>query len=223
MQFAPLGDAAVVMTWGNVIKETTLARAKALAVLLAQHPPPGVVEVVPAFGMVTVFYDPARMRDLTQLCTELRRRAARIKPVKARELRTVVIPVCYGGEFGPDLPAVAAKARLSEAAVVALHTKPRYWVQAVGFAPGFPYLGKLPAKLHMPRHATPRVRIEAGSVGIGGELTGIYPAASPGGWHIIGRTPLRLFRPDADDPVHLHMGDRVCFKPMTKEEFAAWQ
>jgi inhibitor of KinA len=211
------------MTLGNVIKETTLARVKALAAQLAHDPPPGVIEVVPAFGTVTVFYDPARMQDFATLGDELRRRAERVKPAKARELRTLTIPVCYGGECGPDLTAVAAKARLSEAAVIALHAKPRYWVQAVGFAPGFPYLGKLPAKLHMPRHATPRVRVEAGSVGIGGELTGIYPAVSPGGWQIIGRTPLSLFRPEAEAPALLHMGDRVRFKPISKEEFAAWK
>ena len=223
MQHAPLGDTAVVMTLGNVFKETTLARVRALAAHLERNPPPGVVEVVPAFGTVTVIYDPVRMHDFAALCDELRRCAERIKPVKARELRTVVIPVCYGGEFGPDLAAVAAKARLSEAAVIALHAKPCYWVQAVGFTPGFPYLGRLPVKLHMPRHATPRVRVEAGSVGIGGELTGIYPAATPGGWQIIGRTPINLFQPDAAEPALLHMGDRVSFKPISKEEFAAWK
>lgn len=223
MQLTPLGDSAVVMTLGNVIKETTLARVRALAAQLERDPPAGVVEVVPAFCAVTVFYDAAFISDFDALCTELRRRAEQVKPAKAREQRTRTIPVCYGGEFGPDLTAVAAKARLSEAAVIALHAKPLYWVQAVGFAPGFPYLGQLPLKLHMPRHATPRVRVEAGSVGIGGELTGIYPAASPGGWQIIGRTPLQLFRADADEPALLHMGDRVHFKPISREEFAAWK
>lgn len=223
MQLAPLGDTAVVMTLGNVIKETTLNRVRDLAAHLERNPPPGVVEVVPAFGAVTVYYDPVHSQDFAALCEELRRCAERIKPAKGREPRTLTVPVCYGGEFGPDLAAAAAKARLSEAAVIALHAKPRYWVQAVGFAPGFPYLGKLPAKLHMPRHATPRVRVEAGSVGIGGELTGIYPAASPGGWQIIGRTPLNLFRPEADEPALLHMGDRVRFKPVSREEFAAWK
>ncbi|MFI5357701.1 MAG: 5-oxoprolinase subunit PxpB [Opitutales bacterium] len=223
MHIAPMGDSAVVIELGNVIKETTLARVRALAIALSHEPPAGVFDVVPAFTSVTVFYDLPLTMGLEALCAELKVRAERVKPLKRKAVRTITIPVCYGGEFGPDLAAVAAHAKLSEEAVVARHAGSHYLVHAVGFTPGFPYLGGLPEELHTPRQAAPRTRVPAGSVGIGGALTGIYPLESPGGWNLIGRTPLALFRAGEAEPALLRVADRVKFKPMTPEEFAAWK
>jgi inhibitor of KinA len=192
---------------------------------LERDPLPGTLEVVPAFTTVAVFYDPAKIGSLDALRSELAARVPRNIPRKDKSAaRERVIPVCYGGEFGPDLAAVATHAGLDEAAAIALHSGARYRVHAVGFAPGFPYLAGLPEKLHMPRRATPRTRVPAGSVGIGGAQTGVYPLATPGGWQLIGRTPLRLFRPENEtEPAWLQSGDRVKFQRITPEEFAAWK
>jgi len=133
--------------------------------------------------------------------------------------RTVEIPVCYGDEFGPDLALVAKQAKLPPEEVVKRHAKPEYLVYLVGFAPGFPYLGGLPKELETPRHAKPRMVVPPGSVGIGGAQTGIYPLATPGGWNLIGRTPVKIFRPADNPPVLLRAGDRVKFKVITPAEF----
>jgi inhibitor of KinA len=145
------------------------------------------------------------------------------KALKYPQERLVEIPVCYGGEHGPDLEAVAARAGVEPAEAARLHSKAVYTVQAIGFTPGFPYLAGLPAALHAPRRPTPRETVPAGSVGIGGAQTGVYPLASPGGWNLIGRTPLRLFRAEEANPSVLRVGDRVRFRPITVEEFAAWK
>jgi inhibitor of KinA len=218
-----MGDTAVVLQLGSGIKETTLARVRALAGALEREPPAGVVDIVPSATAVTVFYDLARIQGFAELCAALKMHAARIKPLKRKAIRTLTIPVCYGGEHGVDLVEVATQAGLSEAAVIALHAQTTYLVHAVGFMPGFPYLGGLAKKLHTPRRAQPRAQVPAGSVGIGGEQTGVYPLVSPGGWNLIGRTPLKLFQPGEAPPILLRVGDRVKFKPITPEEFAAWK
>jgi inhibitor of KinA len=137
--------------------------------------------------------------------------------------RLVEIPVCYGGELGPDLGTVAERAGLGADDAAALHAGADYLVYAIGFTPGFPYLGGLPAALHAPRRATPRPRVAAGSVGIGGAQTGVYPQASPGGWQIIGRTPLALFRPAERPAALLRPGDRVRFRAISRSEFESWR
>lgn len=129
------------------------------------------------------------------------------------------IPVCYGAEFGPDLAEVAEYCGLSPEAVISRHSAKEYLVHFIGFLPGFPYLGGLDPILHTPRRSTPRPSIPAGAVGIGGRQTGIYPHSSPGGWQLIGRTPLLLFRSDSDTPVWLEAGDRLRFCPIDREEF----
>lgn len=133
--------------------------------------------------------------------------------------RFVEIPVCYDGEFGPDLADVARHTGLSVEEVIARHSAVEYRVHCLGFAPGFPYLGGLPPELATPRRATPRQGVPAGSVAIGGAQTGIYPQSSPGGWNVIGRTPLRLFDADREPPALLKAGDRVRFRPITRGEF----
>jgi len=224
MTLFPLGDAALVLEFGHEVDDATLAHVRALAASLGRDPPAGVTDVVPAFASVTVFYDLTRGATYDQLCADLRTRAGRAasRPPFSTT-RAVEIPVCYGGEFGPDLDHVAAYTGMAAEEVVALHSGADYRVHAIGFVPGFPYLGGLPARLETPRRATPRTQVPAGAVGIGGALTGVYPLATPGGWNLIGRTPLALFRPAEDPSALLRAGDSVRFRPITTEEFAAWK
>jgi KipI family sensor histidine kinase inhibitor len=170
----------------------------------------GVVNVHPAYASILIDFDPLRIgrRDMERTAEELFAQAASAPIPKPR---TVEIPVAYGGEYGPDLEAVAALTGHTPDEVVAIHSGAEYLVYFLGFSPGFPYLGGLPESIAAPRLETPRKRVPAGSVAIGGRQTGVYPMASPGGWRIIGRTPLRLFEPDADPPVLLEMGDHVRF------------
>jgi inhibitor of KinA len=224
MTLTPLGDSAVVVALGSGLDETGLRRVRALAEALERDRPVGVVEVVPAFANVTVFYDVAQVGGYEWLCREIATRAERVATADlSGAARVVEIPVWYGGEGGVDLADVAAQAGLSSEDVVALHAGSTYLVQAIGFAPGFAYLGGLPAKIHTPRRPTPRTVVPAGTVGIGGAQTGVYPLMTPGGWNLIGRTPLRLFDGGRHEPALLRAGDRVTFRAINAEEFAAWR
>ena len=210
---------------GPVADEPTLERVLGVARALAAALLPGVTDIVPSFNTVTVHYDPAAIpagpgAPVARVAEWLRLTAATAKPIPGVPGREVVVPVCYGGEFGPDLTAVARRAGMEEAEVIRLHSSVRYRVAAVGFAPGFPYLLGLPLRLHMPRRANPRVSVPMGSVGIGGSQTGVYPFATPGGWQLIGRTPLRFFRPESRLPSLLYPGDYLRFKPIAASEWA---
>jgi inhibitor of KinA len=224
MMLAPLGDSAVVLTVGLGMDDELMGRVRVIAADLERDPPRGVVDIVPAFGTLTVFYDLRLAGDFARFCAEIEKRAVRAGAALAQsDARIVEVPVCYGGDFGPDLGDVAANARIDPGQVIALHSGGSYVVQAIGFAPGFGYLGGLPEKIYTPRRATPRTIVPAGSVGIGAKLTAVYPFASPGGWNIIGRTPLRTFDPNRTEPALLRVGDHVRFRAITGEEFAAWK
>jgi len=173
----------------------------------------GVTNVHPAYASILIDFDPLAVspRDMEFVVTRLYAQAA---AAPLPEPRMVEIPVAYGGEYGPDLEAVAVLTGHTPEEVIALHSGAEYLVYFLGFSPGFPYLGGLPEAIAAPRLETPRKRVPAGSVAIGGRQTGVYPLASPGGWRIIGCTPLQLFRPDADPPVLLQMGDHVRFVPV---------
>ena len=228
MQITPLGDNALVLEVGTVIDESTHRKVQAAWRALAAAPLPAVNELVPAYTTVTVFYDPVAAVQagappqgiVDWLGGQLRERLKNPPKSEKAKPRVVNVPVCYGGEFGPDLGRVASQAKLSSEEVITRHTKAEYLVHLIGFAPGFPYLGGLPKELQTARHAKPRMAVPPGSVGIGGEQTGIYPLSTPGGWNLIGRTPLRIFRPEQNPPVLLAAGDRVKFKAITPEEFA---
>jgi inhibitor of KinA len=227
MQITPLGDNALILEVGDAIDESTHRRVQTAWRALAAEPLPGVGELVPAYTTVTVFYDPWRAVQAGApengiadwLATKVRERLKNPPKMEKFKGRTVEVPVCYGGEFGPDLARVAAQAKLPPEDVIKRHTKADYLVHLIGFAPGFPYLGGLPKELQTPRHAKPRMVVPPGSVGIGGEQTGIYPLATPGGWNLIGRTPLRIFRPEENPPVLLAAGDHVKFRAISAEEF----
>lgn len=233
MTFSALGDSAVVVAVGVGADVAALPRVRALVGALERDRPPGIVDIVAAYATVAVFYDPAAVPGSSEktpyervchlIAERGKRLAADAKQKSATTARTVEIPICYGGEYGLDLEEVAAHSGLSPEEVAKQHAAGDYLVQAIGFSPGFPYLGGLPAKLAMPRRPTPRVRVPAGSVGIGGSQTGIYPLSTPGGWRLIGRTPLALFRPGEAEPALLRVGDRVKFRALSAKEFAAWK
>lgn len=218
VSISPMGDSALVLEVGDTINQGTHRRVQAVVQRLDQQSIPGVLEVVPAFTTVTVYYDPfqtpyAQMRDLVEAALQ------GLTDAELPLLRTVEIPVCYGGEFGPDLAEVATRNRLTPSEVIAIHTSAEYLVYMIGFAPGFPYLGGLPERIATPRRDTPRLTIPAGSVGIAGQQTGVYPLETPGGWQLIGRTPLRLFRPELDPPTLLQAGDFVRFREISREQY----
>ena len=229
MQLIPLGDCAVLVVLKAKNGLRALDAVATLARSLNTAPLPGVTDVVPSFTTVTVHYDPAKVAAGAVTGVPAERVAAWIKAAPdtaiadapAKSAREVVVPVCYGGVHGPDIAAVAAYTKLSEDEVIRVHSKAVYRVAAVGFSPGFPYLLGLAPRLAMPRRATPRLVVPAGSVAIGAMQTGIYPTASPGGWSIIGRTPLRLFRPENEAlPTLLEAGDTVKFLSVTKKQAA---
>lgn len=179
---------------------------------------PRIRNIHPAYATVLIDFDPLRMshQELTTIARELLSRRSET-PWSSR---VVQIPVCYGGEFGIDLPYVAKHAGLSAQEVIQLHSEARYLVHFLGFSPGFGYLSGLPKLLECPRLESPRNSVRAGSVGIAGAQTGVYPVDSPGGWRIIGRTPLRMFDPFAGPPTRLEPGDTVQFLPIDAEAFA---
>lgn len=203
-----------------------LEKATGIARSLAEAALPGVTDIVPAYATITVHFDPAQVppgagSPSDRMMELIEKAAAAAGTRKNKGGREVVVPVCYGGEHGPDLGEVAKHAKLKEADVIRLHGATSYRVAALGFSPGFPYLMGLPPKLHMPRRATPRTEVPAGSVGIGGKHTGVYPLATPGGWSLIGRTPLPLFRPREESmPTLLMAGDTVRFRPITEKEWS---
>jgi KipI family sensor histidine kinase inhibitor len=220
MTLSPLGDSAVLLRLGDTIDAAMATRVRALAAAIKRQPPAGVTDVVPAFASVAVFYDVVPAFDFAALWAELSVIATRAESdVTPASSRRVEVPVAYGGDFGPDLAAVAEHAAVSPAEAVALHRDAGYVVYAIGFTPGFPYLGGLPPRLAMPRRATPRAVVPAGSVAIGGVQAGIYPIASPGGWNVIGRTPLRLFDWRRPDAALLQPGDEVRFVEMDRADF----
>ena len=232
MQIVPLGDSAILVRVADNFDEAPEA---ALEKVIAAHRSlvaakiPSVVELAPAYTSVAAFYDPVRAVDagapLENVLGWLEQRIQEaLAPGKYRgpdqgKRSAVEIPVCYDFEFGFDLDDVARRAELSPSAVIDLHTSGEYRVHCVGFIGGFPFLSGLPRKLVTPRRNMPRKEIPAGSVGIGGKQTGIYPIKSPGGWNIIGRTPLRLFDPRKSPPTLLRAGDTVRFRPIGREEF----
>ena len=218
MELHPVGVSGVLAVLGDSISEETGARVAALREAILRAQIPGVTESVPAYASLLVRYDPF-LTDYDALCRRLEALGSGLSASAQQTGRTVDIPVCYGGAYGEDLPFVAQHAGLPQQDVIALHSAKPYRIYMLGFLPGFPYLGGLDERLYTPRLPSPRTRIPAGSVGIGGQQTGIYPMESPGGWQLIGRTPLRLFVPGRHLPYAA--GDLIRFVPIGPEEFEA--
>ncbi|MEB3749852.1 MULTISPECIES: 5-oxoprolinase subunit PxpB [Geobacillus] len=219
----PLCEYAVTIRFADRIDERVNDVVHEVAARLEGARKEGIIEMVPAFSSLTVYYDPFVVGSAADVCAWLREHLKSSEPVVRPPARTVVIPVCYGGELGPDLAEVARFHGMTEDEVVALHAGGRYRVYMIGFSPGFAYLGGLSPRLATPRRRVPRTMVPAGSVGIAGAQTGVYPLATPGGWQLIGRTPVKLFDPHGEKPSLLSAGDIVQFRPIGREEFARWE
>lgn len=229
---SPLGDSAIRIEFGKKIEDGIHQKIKMLAKQVEDHPFVGFIECVLGYTSLTIFYN-----SFTVWCTYKKdREDSPFEIVKSliedrlqvcegedsTNLRTIDIPVCYGGEFGPDLEEVAKYHDMTTSEVIDIHTSGQYLVYMIGFCPGFPFLGGMSDRIAMPRRNTPRLSIPKGSVGIAGMQTGVYPISTPGGWQLIGRTPLQLFLPGKNPPSLLQAGDRVKFHAISLEEYNAY-
>jgi inhibitor of KinA len=218
-RFVCASDQTLLVSFGDEITRETHQQVLALAASLQDEPIVGTLNIHPAYCSLLIKFD-LRRTTREQIEREVRQRIPRVDPAAAVPRRQVEIPVCYGGDFGPDLASLAELRRLSIEELIRLHSQSAYTVYFLGFVPGFAYLGTVPEAITAPRLASPRRRVEAGSVGIAGRQTGIYPCPVPGGWQLIGRTPLSMFRTDRDPMALLACGDEVRFLPIGREEFA---
>lgn len=218
-RFEPASDQSLLIYFGEQISLNANEQVRKLLHLLEAEPIAGVRNLHPAYCSLLVKFDPLKWRH-GKLEEELRKYLARLDRVRLAEPREVKIPVCYGGEFGPDVDDVAALHQTTSEQIIKLHTSAVYLVYFLGFVPGFAYLGELPRELVTPRLPSPRKRVPAGSVGIAGNQTGVYPFETPGGWRLLGRTPVPMFRTDRDGLSLLSIGDRVRFVPISREQFA---
>jgi len=216
------GDSALVVEFEDRIDPLVNARVIALADALQSAAVAGVRDIVPTFRSVAVYFDPLRT-DYNALLSQIEAGDRRSSIDADGERTPMRIPVCYGGDLGPDLPQVAAFAHMSEDEVVALHSSRVYRVFMLGFVAGFAYMGIVDARIAAPRHSTPRVRVPLGSVGIAGVQTGIYPAETPGGWQLIGRTPLKPFDAARPEPFLMKAGDAVQFAPIDRADYDRWR
>ena len=222
----PLGDNAITIDFGNCISNAVNREVIARFNYLQQNPLPGIIEAVPAYSSLTIYYDVMALRKLnstTGTVFEVMRQQLEDwlqNPVeqKITEERLIKIPACYEKEFAPDILQLATAKNISVEEVISIHTAKTYKVYMLGFLPGFTYMGEVDEKITIPRKPQP-VNIIAGSVGIAGKQTGIYPLTSPGGWQIIGRTPVQLFDAGKEEPTLLRTGDRVQFFSITTNDF----
>lgn len=225
MRIEPLGDSALLVRHEDefdpeksldaILRATRQLEAAAI---------PGVIELAPAYTTIGIFFDPARITTFDEFRASIERalEGESDQTATRAEPATIEVPVCYETEFAPDLEEVSRHAGLAAEEIVRRHASAIYRVSCVGFTPGFPYLSGLPPELSTPRRASPRKEIPAGAVAIGGTQTGIYPRKSPGGWNIIGRSPLRLFDVERNPPALFRTGDSVRFRKISREEFDAF-
>jgi len=218
VRIVPASDSSVMVIFGDAISDASSDLVGQLFQGLLSLRDARVRNLHPAYASLLVDFDPLRIGhdEIVRIIEEM---VARPLEMRESERRCVDIPVCYDSEFGPDLESVAKQVGLSVEEVARAHSSAKYVVGFLGFSPGFAYLEGLPSHLAAPRLATPRRRVEAGSVGIAGEQTGVYPVSSPGGWQIIGRTPTRMFDPKAEPPSLLQLGDEVRFVRISRDEF----
>jgi inhibitor of KinA len=218
MRIIPASDSSLLVVFGNEISPALHKRVIALFHALQAWHDPRIRNLHPGYASLLIDFDPLQL-TYDELNSVVQQMAPASDSMADERANVITIPVCYDIEFGPDLADVAQQAGLSLEEVVRLHSAPTYLVYFLGFTPGFAYLGGLPDILHMPRLASPRPLVGGGSVGIAGSQTGIYPFDSPGGWRLIGRTPLRMFDPEATPPTLLGPGDRIKFSPIDRATF----
>jgi len=215
--FRPMGDRSLLVELGEKISPDVNRRVQELMLQLQQARLPGVREFAPGYRSLLVVFDPLTIApsELKERITEV---AAQHGSAGLPQAKLLTVPVFYGGDYGPDLEGVAGHLGISTDEVIRLHTETLYRVYMIGFTPGYPYMGELPAALAVPRRSTPRTRVPKGSVGIAQRQTGIYSVESPGGWQIIGWTPIELFDPTRQLPSLLEMGDKVKFEAVRQVE-----
>jgi KipI family sensor histidine kinase inhibitor len=219
--FYLMGDRGLLLEFGDEISAEVNEKVRRMALAIQAETLEGVIEVVPTYRSLLVLYNPLIV-PLENLKRKLKQLEAGLKEISFPDSKLTRIPVLYGGTYGPDLGKVAEYVRLAVEEVIRLHCSKPYFIYMIGFMPGFPYMGELPEALVTPRLKTPRLIVPAGSVAIAQRQTGIYSMESPGGWQILGRTPVRLFHPEREPPALLRMGDLVQFYPITEREFHEW-
>jgi|SRR5712664_3161312 len=219
-RFQRSSDQSLLIYFGHQISLVAHEHVRRLLRLLEIEPIAGIRNLHPAYCSLLIKFDPLKWRH-QELEDALKRYLSRLEDVTLPRLREVQIPVCYGGEHGPDLVDVSAMHGMTPERVIELHSSATYLVYFLGFIPGFAYLGELPEALVTPRLATPRRSVPPGSVGIAGSQTGVYPFATPGGWRLLGRTPISMFRSDRNELSLLSIGDRVRFTPISREQFVS--
>ena len=220
--FRLMGDRSLLVELGDEISPSVNQRVQELFTAMDMHPVDGVRELVPSYRSLLVIYDPLNISP-ADLEHTIRDTYHNLDQAELPEPRTIDIPIVYGGEQGPDLESVAQYHHITPQEVIDYHTRPTYRVYMIGFTPGYPYLGEVPDAISTPRRETPRILVPQGSVGIAQKQTGIYSVDSPGGWQIIGWTPVNLFDPQAQPPSLLMMGDRVRFQAISAQDASQWQ
>ncbi|MCR2821573.1 5-oxoprolinase subunit PxpB [Lederbergia panacisoli] len=224
--FSPLGDTAILIEFGDNINLETNKRILNMKQAILNQPFSGFIEAVPAYTTLTCFYDPTSVGTdfpYETVKKELEQRIANLPISSSQNEKVIEIPVCYEDDYSMDLDFVASQNGLTKKEVINIHSETLYHIYFLGFAPGFPFLGGMNAKIATPRRTSPRLKVPRGAVGIAGGQTGVYPFESPGGWQIIGRTPVQLFNPRAMPPSLLLPGDKVQFFPISKQEFDTWE
>ncbi|MCC6288498.1 MAG: 5-oxoprolinase subunit PxpB [Chitinophagaceae bacterium] len=224
----PLGDSALTVDFGNSIDQDLSAHVMSIFTYIQSHPVDGFIECVPAYSSLTIFYNPGKLKNeirnnetISDIAREKLEEVVEMKNIFSPEKpRTVKVPVCYDEAFAPDTKLVLREKKISKQELVSIHSTVEYRVYMLGFLPGFAYMGEIDAKIRMPRKALPQ-KVHAGSVGIAGNQTGVYPIHSPGGWQIIGRTPIKLYEMiDADNfSTFFQPGDIVQFYSISRDEF----
>ena len=220
VRFLLTGDTSLSVEFGDVINEAINHDIRAYKIALEKAGIPGIVETVPTYRSLMVHYDPSVI-PYAQIRMKLEQLLDEMGEIEIPPSPVLEIPVLYGGEMGPDLPFVAENAGMSEEEVVKIHSSAEYLIYMLGFTPGFTYLGGMSEKIAAPRLKAPRVKIPAGSVGIAGTQTGVYPIDSPGGWQLIGRTPVKMYDPERETPILPEAGQYIQFFPVTKAEYDA--
>lgn len=217
-KFIPAGDKSLVMEFGNNISPEINTKIRSMVTAIDESEFHGIEEVIPTYRSILIIYNPLII-DYQDIIDKLKKMETHLNDTSNNEVRIIELPTVYGGEYGPDIEFVAKHNNLTIEEVIEIHSSTDYLLYMLGFTPGFGYLGGMSEKIETPRLQVPRTKIPAGSIGIAGKQTGIYPIDSPGGWQLIGRTPVKLYDPLAEPPVLLNAGDYIRFIPIDEEKY----